>query len=181
MSTAASGVWKPRTALAAYRALLRAQRELFANDAAALASAHAETRSAFLQQAAAKPEDVPALVEDAFEASMFIRQNVAQAELNERGHYGASPRPAEPFIPSALLIGSTCRSSLPRARRAQSSSGAHSHGLDTAAAPVQGGFQQVTSRHLWMTDVVFFLHDTEVLRRLVTASVRSTRDHSVAF
>lgn len=85
----ASGVWKPRTALAAYRALLRAQRDLFVNDSAALTSAHAETRAAFLAQADAQPADVPALVEDAFEASQFIRQNVAQAKLNERGNYGA--------------------------------------------------------------------------------------------
>ena len=85
----ASGVWKPRTALAAYRALLRAQRDLFVNDSAALTSAHAETRAAFLAQADAQPADVPALVEDAFEASQFIRQNVAQAQMNERGNYGA--------------------------------------------------------------------------------------------
>ena len=88
MSAAAAGVWKPRSALAAYRALLRAQRDLFVNDLPALISAREETRAAFLAQADAKPEDVPALVEDAFEASHFIRQNVAQAQLSERGNYG---------------------------------------------------------------------------------------------
>jgi hypothetical protein len=92
----ASAVWKPRTALAAYRALLRAQRDLFVNDSAALTSAHAETRAAFLAQADAQPADVPALVEDAFEASQFIRQNVAQAKLNERGNYGARLPPPGP-------------------------------------------------------------------------------------
>ena len=95
-----SAVWRPRTALAAYRALLRAQRDLFVNDGAALAAAHAETRSAFLAQANAKPGDVPALVEDAFEASQFIRQNVAQAKLNDRGNYGARP----PFRLAAAAV-----------------------------------------------------------------------------
>lgn len=95
-----SAVWRPRTALAAYRALLRAQRDLFVNDGAALAAAHAETRSAFLAQANAKPGDVPALVEDAFEASQFIRQNVAQAQLNERGNYGMRP----PFWLAAAAV-----------------------------------------------------------------------------
>lgn len=77
-----------RTAVGAYRALIRAQRDLFVNDATNLATARAETRTAFMANAKAKPEDIPALIDDAHETALFIRSNVAQAELNERGHYG---------------------------------------------------------------------------------------------
>ena len=140
-----SAVWRPRTALAAYRALLRAQRDLFVNDGAALAAAHAETRSAFLAQANAKPGDVPALVEDAFEASQFIRQNVAQAKLNDRGNYGARP----PFWLAAAAVLPLPSSRSPaghfaRACRAYATAAAHPRGHDAATSAVQGGFQPMT-------------------------------------
>ena len=76
------------TAVSAYRALLRAQRQLFAGDLHGRTAALAETRTRFYEQANAPPEEVPKLVEDAHEAALFLRQNVAQAVLNERGNYG---------------------------------------------------------------------------------------------
>ena len=78
-------------AAAAYRTLLRAQRQLFAGDAAGLTAARAETRMRFMENASASAADVPALVEDAEEAALFIRHNVAQSVLNERGNYELNP------------------------------------------------------------------------------------------
>ena len=77
----------PQTAVGAYRALLRAQRRLFAGDLPARAAARAETRGRFLEQADASADEVPTLVNDAYEASLFIQQNIAQTVLNERGNY----------------------------------------------------------------------------------------------
>ncbi len=82
-----------QTAVTAYRALLRAQRDLFAGDVAGLTAARAETRSRFAEHAGASAEEVPALVHDAHEAALFIRQNIAQTVLNERGNYELKPKP----------------------------------------------------------------------------------------
>lgn len=82
-----------QTATAAYRALLRAQRDLFVGDPPARAKALDETRRAFLANAAAQADDVPALLADAHETALFIRQNVAQTKLNERGNYELTPKP----------------------------------------------------------------------------------------
>ena len=81
----------PQTAITAYRALLRAQRSLFSGDLAARAKACTETRMQFLEHAGASAEEVPALVNDAHEAALFIRQNVAQAVQNERGNFELKP------------------------------------------------------------------------------------------
>ena len=41
----------------------------------------------FLENSAASAEDTPALVSDAYETALFIRENVAQTVMNERGNY----------------------------------------------------------------------------------------------
>lgn len=79
-----------RPAVSAYRSLLKAQRELFAGDTAARLAARNETRARFVEHSSAPAEQVEALVNDALDAAGFIRQNVAQAVLNERGNYGES-------------------------------------------------------------------------------------------
>ena len=50
-------------------------------------------RNKCVLRSGAKPGDIPALVDDAFEASQFIRQNVAQSQLNDRGNYELTPQP----------------------------------------------------------------------------------------
>ena len=82
-----------QTAVGAYRALLQAQRALFRGDLGARASALAETRMRFLENANASADELPALVKDAYEAAVFIRQNVAQTTLNEHGNYEFKPTP----------------------------------------------------------------------------------------
>lgn len=80
-----------RTAVTAYRALLRAQRQLFVGDLSGRAAARAQTRTHFLENASASADDVPALVHDAHETALFLRQNVAQTVMNERGNYEMKP------------------------------------------------------------------------------------------
>ena len=136
-----------RTAVGAYRALMRAQRDLFLNDAASRATARAETRSAFMANAAAKPEDVPAMIEDAHETALFIRSNVAQAELNDRGHYGRPITTQRPCNSTFLNCACTVRLSLyilAVLGSAQCAATAYSpRHWYPAAAPLQRGFQQV--------------------------------------
>eukprot|EP00966_Prymnesium_polylepis_P146666 3387057-Prymnesium_polylepis.1 len=81
-----------RPAIAAYRQLLTAQRALFANDAAGRLAARAETRARFVEHAGAPAEQIDTLVHDALDAAGFIRENVAQTILNERGNYGERAR-----------------------------------------------------------------------------------------
>ena len=81
------------TAAAAYRGLLKAQRALFAGDLSARAAARAETRTRFLEHASAAAEDLPTLLEDANATAGFIRENVAQSILNERGNYEMKAKP----------------------------------------------------------------------------------------
>ena len=75
------------SAVAAYRALLKAQRALFAGDLQARAAGRLKTRESFLEHANASAEDVPALVADAHETAGFLTQNIAQSIQNERGNY----------------------------------------------------------------------------------------------
>ena len=77
-----------RSAVAAYRQLLVAQRNLFMNDLAGMMAARAETRRRFLEHASAPPEQVDSLVAEAIDAAGFIEDNVAQTIRNERGNYG---------------------------------------------------------------------------------------------
>lgn len=80
--------------VAAYRELLKAQRALFAGDPSARTLARAETRSHFEANAAAEPEEAAKFTADALDTAGFLRQNVVQAKLNERGNYGARHSPA---------------------------------------------------------------------------------------
>ena len=74
----------------AYRELLKAQRALFAGDPSGRHAARLETRQNFESNRGATPEEAPALVQDAIETAGFLRQNVVQTVMNERGNYGAS-------------------------------------------------------------------------------------------
>ena len=82
-----------QTAVNAYRALLKAQRVLFAGDVKALVAGRAETRVRFLENAGASAADVPALVNDAHETAVFLTQNIAQTVQNDRGNFEMTPRP----------------------------------------------------------------------------------------
>lgn len=79
------------SSVAAYRELLKAQRSLFKGDAPARAAARLETRHHFLANANASPEEAEALAADAFDTAGFLRENVAQTVLNERGNYELNP------------------------------------------------------------------------------------------
>ena len=103
-----------RPVIAAYRELLRAQRQLFAGDAAARTSALAETRQAFMSNAGASEDEVPAMVQEALDAATFIRQNIAQTVLNERGNYGQCTQPR--LHPTSTLARTPCRYAQARPR-----------------------------------------------------------------
>lgn len=90
-----------RPAVAAYRTLLKAQRDLFAHDTTARVAARVETRARFMEHAAAPPEQIDALIKDALDAAGFIQENVAQTILNERGNYGVH---AFSFLPSPSQV-----------------------------------------------------------------------------
>lgn len=79
------------SAAATYRALLKAQRVVFAGDPAALVAGRAETRMRFLEQAGAAVDAVPALLQEANDAAGFLLENIAQTELNEKGNYELTP------------------------------------------------------------------------------------------
>ena len=77
----------------AFRHLLTSQRALFAQDLNTLQAARVETRAQFLRNADAPAEQVPALVQDAWDAADFLRENVAQTERNDRGNFELRPQP----------------------------------------------------------------------------------------
>jgi len=84
----------PTTARGAYRVLLRAQQKLFRGDIVALTSAREQTRAEFQKQAGeTDPDRVAMLVADAVDTAQFMRSNVVQAQLNERGNYEMSVDP----------------------------------------------------------------------------------------
>lgn len=78
----------------AYRELLKAQRELFGEDYRARVAARLETRTQFMQNAGASESDVPGMVQDARDAAVFLRHNVAQTVRNdETGNFELKPKP----------------------------------------------------------------------------------------
>ena len=87
------GFQRSITSVGAYRELLKAQRDLFKGDERARLAALAETRQHFLDNAHVDPAKARALAADASETAGFLRENVAQAVLNERGNYGTLARP----------------------------------------------------------------------------------------
>ena len=80
------------TATRAYRELLKVQRSLFVGDLPALAAARLETRTQFLEHADAKPEEVPELIQDAYNTAGFLNENIAQTVRNDEGNYVLHPR-----------------------------------------------------------------------------------------
>ena len=81
------------SSVTAYRELLKAQRSLFKGDAPARVAARLETRQHFLANANASPVEAAALAADAFDTAGFLRENVAQTVLNEKGNYELKPSP----------------------------------------------------------------------------------------
>ena len=75
----------------AYRELLKAQRSLFQNDPPARIAARVETRQHFDANAGVSPEEAATLAADAYDTAGFLRENVAQGVLNERGNYEITP------------------------------------------------------------------------------------------
>jgi len=73
----------------AYRELLAAQRQLFAEDSSSREAARLETRTNFVANANAPASQVPGMVQDARDAAVFIRHNVAQTVRNDSGNFGA--------------------------------------------------------------------------------------------
>jgi hypothetical protein len=111
-----------QTAVTAYRALLQAQRALFAGDIAARTAARTETRMRFMDHSGASADQVPALVQgaasahkrtvgssvlttaalalgvaDAHDAAIFIRSNIAQAVQNEHGNFEVQDSACHPL------------------------------------------------------------------------------------
>lgn len=69
------------------RQLIRAQRRAFAGDAEMLRSGHAAILQQFRANRDAAADKVPAMLKTADEAIDFLRHNIVQAPLNERGNY----------------------------------------------------------------------------------------------
>jgi len=71
------------------RTLLRAVRETFAGDAAALTKSRAEVRKQFRANAGeADAARAARLVADAHDAAAFLKESIVQAKLNKSGRYG---------------------------------------------------------------------------------------------
>lgn len=84
-----------RTALGAYRTLLRAQRQVFGGDAVALEGARAQTRAEFAKyRDESDPERISTLIADALDTAEFMRLHIVQGTLNERGNYAVAIDPA---------------------------------------------------------------------------------------
>eukprot|EP00322_Chrysochromulina_rotalis_P029797 CAMPEP_0115845374 /NCGR_PEP_ID=MMETSP0287-20121206/9320_1 /TAXON_ID=412157 /ORGANISM="Chrysochromulina rotalis, Strain UIO044" /LENGTH=141 /DNA_ID=CAMNT_0003299147 /DNA_START=22 /DNA_END=448 /DNA_ORIENTATION=- len=81
------------SSITAYRELLKAQRVLFQSDESARIAARIETRQHFESNADVDPEEAANLAADAFDTAGFLRENVAQTVLNDRGNYELNPKP----------------------------------------------------------------------------------------
>mmetsp|Transcript_42992 Transcript_42992/g.140099 ORF Transcript_42992/g.140099 Transcript_42992/m.140099 type:complete len:137 (-) Transcript_42992:232-642(-) len=78
----------------AYRELLRAQRQLFGEDARARAAAITETREQFALNADVRESEVASKVQDARDAAAFLRHNVAQTVRDDdSGNFVLTPQP----------------------------------------------------------------------------------------
>lgn len=83
-------------ALTAYRRLLRASQELFRGDELALCEARAKLRSEFKANAAETDAAVlDRLHADCKDLEDFLRQNVVQGKLNDRGNYEVVLKPSQ--------------------------------------------------------------------------------------
>ncbi|GKE36419.1 mitochondrial zinc maintenance protein 1, mitochondrial [Tanacetum coccineum] len=76
-------------AITAYRSILKATRKSFAGDTVMLEGSAAEVRKKFEENKHVTNEpEIRKLLDEAREASDFIRNMIVQAKLNERGGYG---------------------------------------------------------------------------------------------
>ena len=73
--------------LASYRGLLRAARTTFAGDAFALSEARHELRAQFEAGRGLAGEAAQEALEAARDAEDFLRNNVSQASINDRGNF----------------------------------------------------------------------------------------------
>lgn len=71
----------------ALRKLVRAKNAAFKGDAVMLQAASQTIREQFNRHVHAPAESVPALLEEVENAVVFLRTNIVQAPLNERGNY----------------------------------------------------------------------------------------------
>lgn len=71
----------------ALRRLVRAKNEAFKGDNTMLQAASTTIREQFRRHANSPSEKIPALLEEVENAITFLRTNVVQAPLNERGNY----------------------------------------------------------------------------------------------
>mmetsp|Transcript_14264 Transcript_14264/g.43244 ORF Transcript_14264/g.43244 Transcript_14264/m.43244 type:complete len:137 (-) Transcript_14264:295-705(-) len=106
----------------AYRELLRAQRQLFGEDARARAAAITETREQFALNADVRESEVASKVQDARDAAAFLRHNVAQTVRDDdSGNFVLTPQPehiSRSQTPEPLpdgLEGTPCSEDVPAA------------------------------------------------------------------
>ena len=79
---------------AAYRGLLRATKEAFRGDPSMLEAARNEVRHKFeANRQLVDPQQIEKEQRDAWEAASFVRNCIAQAQLNERGNYELHVKP----------------------------------------------------------------------------------------
>lgn len=69
------------------RRLIRARRFAFKGDEELLRTAQAAIRGHFQTNRDASPEKLPKMLKEAEDAIEFLRNNVVQAPLNDRGNY----------------------------------------------------------------------------------------------
>ena len=81
----------PRSALGAYKRLLRAAASTFKGDELTLAAAKKEIRQKFEDNRdLGEGKQLDDLLYEAYDAADFIKTHVVQAEMNEKGHYSMS-------------------------------------------------------------------------------------------
>lgn len=71
----------------ALRRLVRAKNNAFKGDAAMLQAASQTIREEFNRRASVAEDQIPALLKEIEDAVQFLRSNIVQAPLNERGNY----------------------------------------------------------------------------------------------
>lgn len=77
------------TGMAAYRRLLRATATVFRGDVEALQESRSKIRTEFFaNRDVSDPEKLKQLYADVADLDQFLRENIVQGTLNERGNYG---------------------------------------------------------------------------------------------
>lgn len=75
------------SARSALRRLVRAKNNAFRGDPAMLQAASKTIREEFNRRADATDDQMPGLLKEIDDAVQFLRSNIVQAPLNERGNY----------------------------------------------------------------------------------------------